>query len=262
MSRTLPALARQTTRSLGFVALTVGTGALVYRAVERAPDAQKPAARDEWSGAWARSLLALFDVEVRTNGRVAKDATRGRVVVANHRSIIDIALLLAQFGGCVVARGDIEKWPVIGPAIAAGGTIFVDRSDKKSGSNAVAQMIKHLSLHESISLFPEGTTFEDDPVRPFRVGGFVAAERANAVVLPVGIAYPEGSGAAYGGETFVAHLSRLAASRGTVAHVEIGEPMDKRPDETPANFAERARAEVERLVGVARAKSRALSADA
>lgn len=256
----MPPILQTAVRTLGFGALTVGSGVAVYNAVEHAPPPKKPAARDKWSGAWARSLLKLFDVQTVVSGRVAKDPHRGRVVVANHRSIIDIAIILSQFGGCVVARGEIEKWPVIGKAIAAGGTIFVDRSDKKSGSNAIAKMVEHLEKHESISLFPEGTTFEDDPVRPFRLGGFVAAERSGSVVLPVGLVYPEGSGAAYGGETFMTHLSRLAASRRTVAHVEIGAPMEIAPGEDVAAFAERCRAEVERLVGVGRAKSRAAAA--
>lgn len=248
---------QKTVRTIGFGALTIGSGVAVYNAVERAPAPDKPAARDKWSGAWARSLLKLFDVEVVVSGRVAKDPERGRVVVANHRSIIDIAIILSQFGGCVVARGEIEKWPVIGKAIAAGGTIFVDRGDKKSGSNAIGKMVAHLEEHESISLFPEGTTFEDDPVRPFRLGGFVAAQRSGSVVLPVGIAYPEGSGAAYGGETFLTHLSRLAGSRKTIAHVEIGAPLEIHEGEEAPAFAERCRAEVERLVLLAREKSRA-----
>jgi len=242
---------------MGFAALTLGTGVAIYNAVERAAKPVKPATRDRWSGAWARSLLKLFDIEVVVGGRATKDPERGRVVVANHRSIIDIAIILSQFGGCVVARGEIERWPVIGKAIAAGGTIFVDRGDKKSGKGAINKMVAHLDEHESISLFPEGTTFEDDPVRPFRLGGFVAAQRSGSLVLPVGIVYPEGSGAAYGGETFVNHLSRLAASRRTVAHVEIGAPLELQAGEDAAAFAERCRAEVERLVGVARQKSRA-----
>lgn len=248
---------RQSYRTLGFGALTVGTGVGIYNAVKHAPAPEKPAARDKWSGGWSALLLDLFDVEVVVHGNVPKDPSRGRVVVANHRSIIDISIMLVQFGGCVVARGDIESWPVLGPCLRAGGTIFVDRGDKKSGSNAVAKMMEHLQKHESISLFPEGTTFEDDEVRPFRPGGFVAAQRTSSPVTPVGIVYPEGSGAAYGGETFVAHLARLAGSKGTIAHVEVGAPMEPRDGESITDFAERSRVEVQRLVTVGRIKNRA-----
>jgi lyso-ornithine lipid O-acyltransferase len=255
-------LARTSFRTTGFVALTLGAGVGVSRAVRNAPPSpdEITEARDRWSGGWARSLLRLFGVTVVTHhhGPVSAERprNRGRIVVANHRSIIDIALLLSEFGGCLVARGDIAGWPLLGPAIAAGGTIFVDRADKKSGSGAIAQMVHHLDQGASISLFPEGTTFEDDLVRPFKVGGFVAAQRSSAVVVPVGLVYPEDSGAAYRGETFLTHLARLAKTKGTLAHVEIGAPLEAHPDEDPPAFAERTRQEVQRLVDLARQKSR------
>lgn len=254
-------VSRTALRTTAFVAVTLGAGAGVYRAVRRAPPSAPAVAeaRDRWSKGWARALLRLFGVTVSTSRHSAAVAApdRGRVVVANHRSIIDIAILLAEFGGCVVARGDIAGWPLLGPAIAAGGTIFVDRSDKKSGSDAVAKMVHHLDQHDTISLFPEGTTFEDDVVRPFRAGGFVAAQRSGVSVWPVGLVYPEDSGAAYRGETFLSHLARLAKTKGTLAHVEMGAPLDPLPGEDPAVFADRVRASVQALVATAREKSRA-----
>jgi 1-acyl-sn-glycerol-3-phosphate acyltransferase len=249
-------VARKAVRGAGFAGLTMGAGALVFAAVSRAHgEAERMRARDRWSGAWARGLLDLFGVELDVHGDAAPtDPARGRVVVANHRSIIDIAVLLSLFGGAMVSRGDLERWPVVGPAARAAGTIFVDRGDKRSGAKAIGAMVERLLLGDTVCLFPEGTTYEDDPVRPFKPGAFVAATRARVPVVPVALVYPRGSGAAFGGETFLRHLARLAETRATRTHVEIGAPMEPRDGESLEAFTERCRTEVERLLAVGRAR--------
>ena len=232
---------------------------LIFVDVSRGRDGgAKRAARDRWSGAWSRGLLRLFGVEVLVDPRaIPIDMGRGRVVVANHRSIIDIAILLSTFGGALVARGEIERWPIIGAAARSAGTIFVDRSSKRSGAQAIDAMVARLSEGDTVCLFPEGTTFVDDPVRPFRPGASVAATRAGVSIVPVAIVYPKDSTTAYGGETFLRHLANLAATRRTKVRVEIGGSLDRTDGESIDAFNERCRAEVERLLESGRAKERA-----
>ncbi len=255
------ALVRKAARAAGFGALTVASGAAVYGAVRLAPLERKSSARDAVTGAWSRGLLSLFGVDVRVAGAspgpLGVGRGRGRIVIANHRSIIDIALLLSTFGGAVLSRGDLAGWPIVGPAARAAGTVFVDRASKASGARAIEAMVARLAEDDTISLFPEGTTFEDDEVRPFKPGAFVAAARARVPVVPVGLVYPLDSGAAFGGETFVEHLSRLAGTARTRAYVEVGEPLELALGESVDDFRERCRSEVARLVHVARAKERA-----
>jgi lyso-ornithine lipid O-acyltransferase len=250
-------LLRKVFRGAGFAGLTAVSGTVIFVAVSRAEGgAEKRAARDRWSAAWSRGLLRLFGVEVVVTGDAgATDPSIGRVVVANHRSIIDIAVLLSIFGGALVARGDIEKWPIMGAAARSAGTIFVDRSSKRSGAQAIAAMVERLEQHDTVCLFPEGTTFVDDPVRPFKPGACVAAMRARVPVLPVAIVYPKDSTAAYGGETFLEHLGRLADTKGkTRVHVEIGAPVTPHDGEATEAFTERCRSEVDRLMKVGRAR--------
>lgn len=247
---------REVVRGAGFAGLTFGAGTLVFLSVARAHGhPAKRVARDRWSGTWARALLTLFGVELAVTGDPTVEGPDvGRVVVANHRSIIDIAVLLSLFGGAVVSRGDIEHWPIIGPAARAAGTIFVDRASKRSGAQAIQAMVDRLELHDTVCVFPEGTTFVDDPVRPFKPGACVAAGRAHVPVVPVAIVYPLGSGAAFGGESFARHLARLAETKRTRVYVEIGAPMRPTPDEPLELFTERCRCEVDRLLQVGRAR--------
>jgi 1-acyl-sn-glycerol-3-phosphate acyltransferase len=252
---------RKAARAAGFGALTLGAGTGVFLQFALSKDdGRRWKARDFWTGAWSRALMRLFDVRAHAQGDPGEPGVgraQGRIVIANHRSIIDIAVLLADFGGAMISRADIERWPIIGYGARSAGTIFVDRSSKQSGAQAIAAMVERLEARDTICIFPEGTTFEDDEVRPFRAGAFVAAQRAGVPVIPVGLAYPLDSGAAYGGETFLEHLARLAASRRTVVHIEIGPALYPAPDEPVEAFTERCRAEVQRLVLLARSRERA-----
>src|SRR5205085_450828 len=167
---------------------------------------------------WARALLSLFSIECVVKGAVpppTRKGERGRLIVSNHRSAIDIGVLLATFGGTMVSRDDLARWPLIGAAARSVGTVFVDRASAKSGAATIRMLEKHLRAGRTMHIFPEGTTFDGDEVRPFHGGAFIAAARTEAEIVPVGLAYPKASGAAFVGETFPQHLARLAASDDT-----------------------------------------------
>jgi 1-acyl-sn-glycerol-3-phosphate acyltransferase len=78
--------------------------------------------------------------------------------------------------------------------------------------------------------------------------------RAGVPVVPVALVYPKDSTAAYGGETFLQHLGRLADTKGTQVHVEIGAPLTPHDGEAVEAFNERCRSEVDRLMKVGRAR--------
>jgi 1-acyl-sn-glycerol-3-phosphate acyltransferase len=163
-------------------------------------------------------------------------------------------VLLATFGGTMVSRADLARWPLVGAAARAVGTVFVDRASAKSGAATIRAIQKHLASGRTIALFPEGTTFDGDEVRPFHGGAFVAAARAEAEILPVGLAYPKGSGAAFVDETFPEHLARLAASDDTRIALAVGDPFVARRDMGARELTARTHALV--AAAVARARER------
>jgi lyso-ornithine lipid O-acyltransferase len=217
---------RRIARIGGFVAITSAMlPAFVIRKAIASPG-QRDRVRDSWVRAWSGSLLRLFSIAIEVEGpEAASDpslSTKGRLVVANHRSAIDIAVLLRIFGGHMVSRADLSKWPLVGAAAHSVGTIFVDRLRTTSGVGAIREIQRHLEEGQTIILFPEGTTFEGDIVRPFHAGAFMAALLAGASVVPVGLAYPVGSQTAFVNEPFARHLSRMAGTRATRVAVRVG----------------------------------------
>ena len=174
----------------------------------------------------------------------------GRVVVANHRSALDILVLVAGFGGTVLSRADVADWPLFGGLARRAGTVFVERGDRRSGMRAVRAMRRALSEGETLIVFPEGGTFSGDEVRPFRRGAFVAAAGLDVEIVPVGIAHDPSL--EYVDVSFGQHLLGVASARRTRIVAHVGAPMRVGPDITPEEVAEQARREVQRLVEAAR----------
>jgi 1-acyl-sn-glycerol-3-phosphate acyltransferase len=218
-----------------------------------APEGRREQVRRQWVGAWAGSLLRIFGVTALVRCEVSLRAGEGtgRLLVANHRSTADVLLLLRTFGGRMVSRADLAGWPLVGAAARAAGTLFVDRANAASGATAVRAIRSSLAAGHTVIVFPEGTTFPDDEVRPFHAGAFVAAARSAAEIVPVGLAYQSGSGAAFVGETFPQHLSRMAAASPSRVALCVGRPMATRDKAT--SLRDSSHAEVQRLVLEARA---------
>ena len=249
--------ARQAARASGFLGLTAAMLPAFVARMASTSDTDRAAVRDAWVGRWARALLKLFAIEVIVDGVVpppTQGRGRGRLVITNHRSAIDIGVVLSTFGGTMVSRAELAAWPVLGAAARAVGTVFVDRSSAKSGAATIRAIQKHLEEGQTINLFPEGTTFEGDEVRPFHGGAFVSAVRAEAEILPIGIAYPKSSGAAFFEETFVQHLARMSKSGATRMVVAVGTPFIARRSDRASDITKRAQAEVQTLVERARAR--------
>lgn len=208
--------------------------------------------RQVYAQRWAKRMLALMGVQMALESPPSAEATPGeaaRLVVANHRSVVDILVMLALFGGQLLARGDMETWPGIGAMARRAGTLFVDRKSPASGARAVRCMRDRMRRGITVSVFPEGTTFAGDEVRPFQAGAFMAATRERGSVLPVGLAY-ERADAVYGDEPISAHLRRLLAAPRLRMAVVVGEPMAAGSD--AAELATRAQREVQALVRRAR----------
>jgi lyso-ornithine lipid O-acyltransferase len=245
--------ARRAARIAGFGALT---GAMLpgLLAHERlTPRAQRDDVRRRWVRTWADSLLHIFGVTAIVSGDAEGRGVpnRGRLVVANHRSTADVLLLLRTFGGRMVSRADLAGWPLVGAAARAAGTLFVDRASAGSGATAVRTIRSQLVAGNTIIVFPEGTTFPDDEVRPFHAGAFVAAARSDADIVPVGLAYQTGSGAAFVGETFPAHLARMAAANPSRVALCVGAPVADGSSRA-SSLRDAAQTEVQQLVHEAR----------
>lgn len=204
---------RSGTRAVAMAVFTLGIGQTALLRLRGVKEPTRTELLQRWVQTWAGGLLNVFGVEQHWASERPQRPDRARLVVANHRSPLDILLMLRAFGGSVLGRHDLAGWPVLGWAARSGGTIFVDREDPHSGVKAIREIRRRLRAGQTVIVFPEGTTHAGDQVRGFLGGAFAAVRGLDAELLPVGIAYDPG--AEFVDETFTEHIARVAQRRTT-----------------------------------------------
>ncbi len=188
---------------------------------------------NHWAGRWARNLLRIYQVHVQPAGPHVglggrypgrSDSGTGRLFVLNHRSGLDVGITLSYFNASLVSRADLARWPMIGYVARGTGTLFVERGNRRSGMAVLKQMSGALEAGRGIAIYPEGTAFSGDEVRPLFTGGFRAAMRAGAEIVPAGIAYADAE-TTFGDESFLEHMKRVASMKRVDVALEVGEPI-------------------------------------
>jgi 1-acyl-sn-glycerol-3-phosphate acyltransferase len=210
-------------RTLAMSVWTAGITQTAIVLVALRPPSERHALNERWVQRWAQGLLEVFGVQVVLASAPPPPAHGARLVVANHRSPLDILLMLGTCGGSVLGRHDLEHWPLLGWAARRGNTIFVNREDPQSGVKAIREIRRRLQHGDTVIVFPEGTTHRGDEVRPLQGGAFSAVRGLAAELLPVGIAYTPG--AEFVNETFVEHLTRMARRPRTRVALCFGAPV-------------------------------------
>ncbi len=242
--------ARSSARLASLGVLTAGWVGLAAAHQALVEEAERERVFQRYLPHWGRSLVRSCGGQITlTPESVVPRHTRARLIVSNHRSPFDIGVLLSLFGGHALSRADIARWPVLGLAAKRAGTIFVDRENTGSGASAIRAIRGRLQRGASILVFPEGSTFEGDEVRPFKPGAFSALRGLEVEIVPVGIAYDPG--AEYVNESFVEHVLRVAERPRTRITVHIGSP--RLADARAAELARGLQSEVQDLVHRARA---------
>ncbi len=144
---------------------------------------------------WYRILLWALGWKVRHQGRMTDQ--RPLLVVSNHVSWSDIAVLRAQSDVVFVSKAEVARWPLIGWLAKLQRTIFVDRERRGRSAEQAGELAARFREGEAVVLFPEGTTADGNHLLPFKSALFGAlalgrqteAARSTIVVQPAAIAY-------------------------------------------------------------------------
>ncbi|MEH0020605.1 MAG: lysophospholipid acyltransferase family protein [Desulfobacter sp.] len=155
---------------------------------------------------WASTLVRGLDIRISLEGRIPG---HGALVVSNHRSYLDIVVILSHMDAAFLAKAELRSWPVFGYAAQKGNTVFVDRSDAQSRSKARQDLADRICQDISVVVFPEGTTFKGPGLLPFKNGIFHMAAERDIPVVPVSITYGNPDAAWVGDDFFVPHFLRI-----------------------------------------------------
>jgi 1-acyl-sn-glycerol-3-phosphate acyltransferase len=138
---------------------------------------------------WARAILALYGVSVRTRRLAALDPQAPYVIMSNHRSQFDILAVVAGLGEHQlrwVAKKELTRVPVFGWALEHTGHIIIDRSDPQQAIASLRAARTQMERGISVVLFPEGTRSEAGQLLlPLKKGGFMLALETGFPIVPV-----------------------------------------------------------------------------
>lgn len=136
---------------------------------------------------WAwhyQSLIPFWKLHLE--GRKKIPWKRPVVMVANHRSLIDIlALYKIRRPFKWTSKDENFRLPFIGMVLSLTNSIRIKRESLRSGMQFLSQAEEEIGKGSSILLFPEGTRSLTMKMRPFKEGAFLLAKKTGCGVIPI-----------------------------------------------------------------------------
>lgn len=172
---------------------------------------------------WAFQALALLGLSYRFEGRRNVPRRGPALLVANHESFLDPVLvgMASSRQICYLARKTLFKNRFFGAYLRTVRTFPVDQEGvAKEGLKTVLELLK---AGEVVLIFPEGERTWDGEMQPLKPGVQLLIKRAQAPVIPVGVA---GAFEAFPRTRKLPHLSPLfLPATGAAVAVSVGKPQ-------------------------------------
>jgi len=142
----------------------------------------------DWAGTgWARDVLRAAGTPVIVEGM--ENIPHGQPVMyaSNHSSMFDIWALFATLPDSVrfVAKKELFKIPLLGPAMRAAGHIPIDREARKKAFEAYNEAAQTIRRGVTPDVFPEGTRSRTGELLPFKNAPFGLAIAAQVPIVPI-----------------------------------------------------------------------------
>jgi 1-acyl-sn-glycerol-3-phosphate acyltransferase len=145
---------------------------------------------DRRTAEFSRRVLdkARVDIDLTVSDRI--DPTRAYVYMSNHQSHIDIPVLYSTIPARslrMVAKTELFKVPMWGPAMRKAGFIEVNRANRAQAIASLARAADQIADGISVWIAPEGSRSRTGELGPLKKGGFHLARDTGAEIVPVAI---------------------------------------------------------------------------
>jgi 1-acyl-sn-glycerol-3-phosphate acyltransferase len=174
--------------AVGLVATLFNAGNVVLRTYLWRRDIHR--ACDNSARRWAKAILWAAKVRVELQGLENLHTDRPQIIVSNHQSWFDVFVLAAHLPVRYrfVAKQELGKIPIFGPAWRSCGHVSVDRGNKEAAVEALDQAWREVREDRlTMILFPEGTRSLDGRLQPFKKGAFVLAVQGQVPIVPMAV---------------------------------------------------------------------------
>lgn len=134
-------------------------------------------------------VLQLVGIRLTVHGRDQLPDAHPYIVVVNHASLLDAAVLTAALppGLCYVGKRELGSLWISRFFFERLGVEFIERFDAKKSMEGTERLQRLVQDGQSLVFFPEGTLGREPGLRPFRMGAFTIAAQAGATVVPVAL---------------------------------------------------------------------------
>ncbi len=189
--------------------------------------------------AWSRVLLVICGARLRLTGLAlppeiahtgVEPGSRGRMLLANHVSWIDVFAIHAAVPSRFVAKAEIGDWPLLGILVTRVGTLYIERGRRHAVASMNHRVRERLKDGETVAVFPEGTTTDGRSLLPLHSNLIAPAMEVGAECWPLALRYSEhgepSSAAAFVGDIgLVASLWNILVARRLQIELAFLEPV-------------------------------------
>ncbi|MCM8800014.1 MAG: 1-acyl-sn-glycerol-3-phosphate acyltransferase [Candidatus Omnitrophica bacterium] len=128
-------------------------------------------------------------IKIELTGNIDYLKEKGNFIISNHVSYVDGLVLASIFAVIFVSKLSVKFWPIFGQMAWVGGTVFVDRQNKKRALFSLEKMVDILKNKTNLLLFPEGTSTDGTKVLEFQSIFFQVPFEANSYIIPISLQY-------------------------------------------------------------------------
>ena len=135
---------------------------------------------------WISIYFFLIGCRLKLKGlnNFAKD--ENYIIICNHTSFMDVLVTTPFIPGPskTIAKSELAKIPIFG-LVYKRGSVLVNRRDKNSRVNSIAEMKEVLKMKMHMCIYPEGTRNKTKlPLKDFHSGAFKLAIETGKSILP------------------------------------------------------------------------------
>lgn len=174
---------------------------------------------DRRLASWSQGIVAQARIDLEVRGLERVPPGRAFVLMSNHQSHVDVPIIFSTWPGTLrmVAKAELFRIPVFGPALHAAGFISVERSgDRKQAVEAMREAAAAIRSGVSIWIAPEGTRSETGRLGTFKRGGFLLARDTGAQIVPIAV----------DGSRHILPKHAVVMTPGVPVRVTYGAPID------------------------------------
>lgn len=168
---------------------------------------------------WAQSCLRILKVKLEVTHHTPEEVHG--LIMANHRSYVDILIILSLYPSSIVAKHTIGRWPIINIAVSIADIILVKRGKMSSSLQTMRAIKERIESNRNVILFPEGGIHEHYELSNFKNGSFLIAAQLNTPVTPIAIRYEQKKDAWYENISFLHHFYRQMGKKNTRVKVQV-----------------------------------------